>query len=66
MVLNFDDMTIMIDQQKLPMQTFESISNPKHLRSQFKAFTEHISMQKATNRAVIILDAKYKKQIFLK
>ena len=61
MVLNFDDMMIMIDQQKLPMRTFESISNPKQLRSQFKAFTEPISMQEATNRAVTILDAKYKK-----
>ena len=59
-VLNFDDLMITIDQQKLPMRTFESISNPKQLRSQFKAFTEPISMQEATNRTVTILDAKYK------
>ena len=45
----------------LPMRTFESISNLKQLRSQFKAFTEPISMREATNKAVTILDAKYKK-----
>ena len=61
MVLNIDDKTITIDQQTLPMRTFESISNPKQLRSQLKAFTEPILMQEATNRAVTILDAKYKK-----
>ena len=60
-VPNFDDNTITIDQQRLPMRTFESISNPKQLRSQFKAFTEPILMQEATNRAVTIFDAKYKK-----
>ena len=59
--LNFDDTTIMIDQPKLHKRTFESISNPKHFKSQFKAFTEPISMQEATNRAVTILDTKYKK-----
>ena len=60
-VLNFDDKMITIDQQTLPMRTFESISNLKQLRSQFKAFTEPISMLEATNRAVTILDAKYEK-----
>ena len=43
------------------MRMFESISNLKQLRSQFKAFTEPISIREATNRAVTILDAKYKK-----
>ena len=61
MILNFDEKTITIDQQTLPMRTFESISNPKQLRTQFKAFTEPISVQEATNRTVTILDAKYKK-----
>ena len=61
LVLNFDDNTITIDQLMLPMRTFESISNPKHLRSQLKAFTEPILMREATNRAVTILDAKYEK-----
>ena len=64
MVLNFDDLMITIDQQKLPMRTFESISNPKQLQSQFKAFTEPISMQETTNRDVTILDAKYEKMNF--
>ena len=59
-VLNFDDKMITIDQQMLPMRTFESISNLKQLRSQFKAFTEPISMREATNRAVTIIDTKYK------
>ena len=49
----------MTDQQTLPMRIFESISNLKQLRSQFKAFTELILMQEATIRAVMILDAKY-------
>ena len=53
-VLNFDDIAIMIDQQKLPMRTFESISNSKQLRSQFKAFAEPMSMREATNRAVTV------------
>ena len=61
MVLNFDDMMITIDHQKLPTRTFESIRDPTQLRSQFKAFTEPISMWEATNRAVTILDAKYEK-----
>ena len=43
------------------MRTFESTSDLKQLRSQFKVFTEPILMQEATNRAVMILDAKYKK-----
>ena len=60
-VLNFDDKMVTIDQQKLPMRTFESISNAKQLKSQFKAVTESISMGEATNRAVTILDAKYEK-----
>ena len=34
-VLKFNDMTITIDKQKLPMRTFESICNAKELRSQF-------------------------------
>ena len=53
-LLNFDDSTITINQHKLPMRTFESISNPKQLRSQFKAFTEPISMQDTTYKAVTI------------
>ena len=61
MVLNFNDKTITIDHQTLPMRTLESISNTKQLRSQFKAFTEPISMREATNRAVTIADAQYKK-----
>ena len=61
MVLNFNDKMITIDQQTLPMRTFESISYLKQLRSQFKAFAEPMSMQEPTNRAVTILDAKYKK-----
>ena len=32
-VLNFDDKMITMDQQTLPMRTFESISNLKQLRS---------------------------------
>ena len=43
------------------MQTFESISDTKVLRSQLKAFTEPILMREETNRAVTVLDAKYKK-----
>ena len=54
MVLNFDDKMITIEEQTLPMRRFESIINLKHLRSQFKAFIEPISMQEATNRAVTI------------
>ena len=54
MIIIFSENTIMIDQQTLPMRTFESISNLKQLKNQFKAFTEPISMQEATNRVVTI------------
>ena len=36
MELNFDDKTITIDQQTLPMRMFESISNLKQLKASFR------------------------------
>jgi hypothetical protein len=60
-VLNYQDMTVTIDQQKLPMRTPESLRNYKELREQFRAPQEPIVTREATKRAVKILDAKYEK-----
>ena len=60
-VLNYQDMTVTIDQQKLPMRTAESLSNYKKLQAQFTAPKEPIVTREETKRAVKILDAKYEK-----
>ena len=59
-VLDFADGMLTIDQVTLPMKDFSNL-DMKSIRAQFRELLEPVSMREATNRAVKILDANYKK-----
>jgi len=60
-ILNFQELSVTINQQTLPMKSFDQLRNFKDLREQMKAFTEPASTRQATSRVSEILDAKYEK-----
>ncbi len=60
-ILNFAENTVTIDHVKLPMRPHDKFLNIKALNTQFRELLEPTAMREATNRAVEILDAKYKK-----
>jgi hypothetical protein len=60
-ILNFHDKTVTIDHVELPMQSLQSLSDPKILNNLYREATEPAISRVATNRVTQILDAKYEK-----
>ena len=60
-ILHFDENMVTIDQVELSMRPHDEFLNIKALDAQFWELLEPTAMREATNRAVEILDAKYKK-----
>ena len=60
-ILNFKTKKITIDEITLDMEPLDALSDQRTLNSTYRAYLEPASTREATNRAVEILDANYKK-----
>ena len=60
-ILNFHDKTVTIDHVELPMQSLQSLRNPKILNNLYREATELTISKATTSRVTKILDAKYDK-----
>ena len=60
-ILNFKTKKVTIDEISLDMVPLSTFPNQRTLNSTFRSFLEPASTREATNRAVEILDANYKK-----